>query len=265
MRGLCVVRIRDSSFCSSLRRSSAASASVTIPAPTYARTASATDSTCTTRLRLPSRPPVNLHPDVGHQLQLCLAKWIFFLQRRQQHEGSSPCLHEPGALRPARQLTPWLALYSACARFPGTGPSVTLRSLFPSASVSLRISPALALIVPRVPRRPALPPCASPVYRCPAFLLGPLEFPAGKRGLGRRTADSLLPSKGNLRSNSSSFSTIPSDPHVRSSSRNFSPRLANPYIPSRASSNHDMTRPSSSPPYLRKYPSLLSSLRVRLT
>ncbi len=154
---------------------------------------------------------------------------------------------------------------SACARFPGTGPSVTLRSLFPSASVSLRMSPALALIVPRVPRRPAIPPCASPVYRCPAFLLGPLEFPAGKRGLGRRTADSLLPSKGNLRSSSSSFSTIPGDPCVRSSSGNFSPRLANPYIPSRASSNHDMTRLSSSPPYLRKYPSLLSSLRVRLT
>ena len=162
----------------------------------------------------------------------CAASWT---------DSAGSALRTPGCPSPATVLIPFQCVRSAS-----------------SASASPRMSPALALPTFLAGLR------FHPAHR---FTDAPPSFSVHRKSLRKRAADSLLPSRGSLRSSSSSSSTIRGDraPHVRSSSRNFSPCLANPQIFSGASSSHDMTRLSFSPLCPPTYPSLLSSVRVRLT
>ena len=242
-----------------------------MPAPTYARTASATDSTCRTRLRSLFRPDRQWISTPASGIS-----WSSGLP-----SGSSACSSINSAVAPRQASKSWLRsdlpgilprgsrCISACALLLGTGRSVMLQSLSPCLSVCPRMSSTLALIVPRTPRRPVTP-CGAKRQRSTDAPPSPLVHWRSLRG---KTDCGIAPflvscaPGGSLRSRYSSSVTMPGDsaPCVRSSSGNLSLRRANRQLPSCALSSHDITLSNSSLLCSCRVPSLLSSLRVRLT
>ena len=242
-----------------------------MPAPTYARTASATDSTWRMRSRLRSRPDRQW---ISTPVLEISSSSGLPSGSRALNSASSVVAPRHASKRRLRSALLGISprgsrCISACALLPDTGRSTMLQSLSPCPSVSARMSSALALIALRTTPLAEIPPCAKP-HRSTDAPPSPSVHWRSLRGNAARGMAPLRVSRppgGSLRSRSSSSVTAPGDstPCVRSSSGNFSPRLANAQVPWCVLSNHDMILSSSSLLCSWRVPSLLSSLRVRLT